>query len=269
MNTFIFKIDHYVANLFHKIYLWGGETATKVMELISYIAEAGILFLILGLAFALFPRTRKVGVTILLSIALGFLFTNIILKPLIGRARPFENISSDFFSWWLDAGSNYESGYSFPSGHTTATTAFAVAILLTTNKKYSSYILLLPIAMASSRIYLMVHYFSDCLGGIIVGTVVATLAFIIVKLAYSSNAKLFIWIREFNVFKPKTLQSMCEENPEIKKIIEQRSIKSDSSQKVEELVYLTQEDENKNNNNLSQNDTKTSENNDNNNISNL
>ena len=217
MKNFIFKIDHWVAKMFHEIYLLGGEFANRLMEGISLIAEAGILFLLVGLGLALFKRTRKVGITILGAVAIGFILTNVVLKNLIGRARPFENIYSDFYKWWLSAGGIAESGHSFPSGHTTATTAFAVAIFITTNKRYSWPILTLPLLMASSRIYLMVHYFSDCVGGLIVGTICAVLSYLIVKFIYKSNIKLFVWIKEFNMFKPKqkikSYQPTANENP--------------------------------------------------------
>jgi undecaprenyl-diphosphatase len=229
MSNFISKIDYFIAKLFHNIYVWGGEFANHLMELISWIAEAGILFLLVGLGLALFKRTRKTGGTILIAVALGFLATNIVLKNIIERTRPFGDISSDFYKWWLDAGATHESGYSFPSGHTTATTAFAVAIFLTTNKKYSWPVLTLPLLMASSRIYLMVHYFTDCVGGLIVGTTVAILAYIIIKLIYKSKWKFFVWIREFNVFKPK-------QKIEI-------PANTTTQDKIEEFVYTTQTEE--------------------------
>ncbi|MBQ7880285.1 MAG: phosphatase PAP2 family protein [Clostridia bacterium] len=234
MSDFIFKIDHQVAELFHKIYSIGGEFANFCMKGISYIAEAGILFLLVGLGLALFKRTRKIGGTILLAVALGFVFTNIILKNAIGRARPFENVSSDFYKWWLDAGANFESGHSFPSGHTTATTAFAVAIFLTTNKKYSWPILLLPIAMASSRIYLMVHYFTDCLGGLVVGAVVTIISYLIVKFIYASKFKFFVWLREFDLFRPKDTKAS---NP----VANTQS--NNTTEKVEEFIYVPQSQE--------------------------
>lgn len=242
MKNFIFKIDHAVAKLFHELYLWGGEVANNTMEVISFIAEAGILFLLVGLTLILFKRTRKIGGVILGAVAFGFILTNVALKNIIGRARPFENIDSDFYKWWLGAGAINEGGFSFPSGHTTATTAFAVAIFLTTNKKYSWPILILPILMASSRIYLMVHFFSDCVGGLIVGTASALLSYFIVKWIYKSDAKLFVWLREFNIFKPKQKSKI----PQPK----QETLKEEPS----EYVYTTQAEENQSTNLSNDND---------------
>ena len=237
MKNFIFKIDHYIAKLFHNMYLWGGDFTNNLMEGISLIAEAGILFLIVGLGLALFKRTRKAGATIILSIALGFLITNIILKNSIARARPFEDINSDFFKWWLGAGAVSESGFSFPSGHTTATTAFAVALFLSFNKKYSWPVLFLPLVMASSRIYLMVHYFSDCVGGLLVGTSAAVIAFFICKWIYTSKIKLFVWARELDLFKSKR-KKQTSSNTETVKV----------ENPAEDYVYSTQEQENQSSN---------------------
>ena len=230
------KIDHKVAEFFHKIYLWGGEIANKGMELISFIAEAGILFLLIGLALALFKRTRKIGGTILLSVAIGFIITNIILKPIIARARPFEGIGTDYYKWWLDAGMTRESGHSFPSGHTTATTAFALAIFLTTNKKYSWPILTLPILMASSRIYLMVHYFSDCLGGIAVGCVSAVIAWLVAIFIYKSKLKFCVWIRDLEIIKSGTTKKAptAQQEPQLE---------TAKSNPEEDYVYVRQADE--------------------------
>ena len=242
MKNFIFTIDHAVAKLFHELYLLGGDAITNIMEFISFIAEAGILFLAVGIGLALFKRTRKIGAVVLGGVAIGFILTNVVLKNIIERARPFENINSDFYKWWLSAGATAESGFSFPSGHTTATTAFAMTLFLTTDGKYSWPVLFLPILMACSRIYLMVHFFSDCLGGFVVGTISALLAYLIVKWIYKTNIKFFVWIRELNLFKtkqkasyPKNTQTQNKEN-------------KPSEDTSNDYVYTTQADEKTNSN---------------------
>ena len=206
MKSFITKADYYFAELFHKLYLWGGEFTNVLMRIVSYIGEYGAVFLLVGFGLALFKKTRKVGGTIILSIAIGFVISNLLLKNIAQRVRPFL-ANSEFELWWAGANGKFESGYSFPSGHVTATMAFSISVMLTTNKKYNWPIMFLPLIMASSRIYLMVHYFSDCVAGIAVGLTSGLIAYWILIWIYKSKIKLFVWIRSVDLFKSKSAKS--------------------------------------------------------------
>ena len=236
MDNFIYKADYKVAEFFHEVYLSLGEFSNGLMKIISYIGEAGILFLLTGLVLALFKRTRKIGVTIIVSVAIGFLITNVLLKNIVCRTRPFESMGSDFYKWWLDAGATSESGYSFPSGHTTATTAFSLVIFLTVNKKYSWPILFLPVLMASSRIYLMVHYFTDCLGGIVAGCLGAIIAYFITQWMYTTKLKLFVWMKNFELFKSQNSNNKSDQQEDV----------TYTEMADKEFTYVTQEDEKQN-----------------------
>ena len=90
-------------------------------------------------------------------------------------------MTSEFYSLWKAAGSLKESGYSFPSGHTTAATAFGVSLFIALNKRYSWAFLLIPVLMGFTRVYFVVHYATDILGGLLVGGVSAAIAYYIVK----------------------------------------------------------------------------------------
>lgn len=77
------------------------------------------------------------------------------------------------------------SGYSFPSGHATISTALAFAFyMIFKNKtKYKKTLLILslifPILISFSRVYLNVHYFSDVIAGMALSLfVVAIIALI-------------------------------------------------------------------------------------------
>lgn len=65
----------------------------------------------------------------------GFIFTNLILKNVIARPRPFFDQNSIYYDYWVQAGSLSEKGYSFPSGHATSAAAFAMGLFLAFNKK--------------------------------------------------------------------------------------------------------------------------------------
>lgn len=229
---FINKVDYFFAELFHKLYLWGGEFTNVVMKIISYIGEYGALFLLIGFGLALFKRTRKVGGTIILSIAIGFVVSNLLLKNIAQRVRPFQ-ASSQFELWWAGSNGKFESGYSFPSGHVTAAMAFSMAVMLTTNKKYNWPIMFLPLIMASSRIYLMVHYFSDCVGGMVVGLIGGVIAYLLLNWVYKSKIKLFVWIRNLELFKSKSTKTKVKpSNPPVR-----------AEQPAVPEIYVTQDEE--------------------------
>ncbi len=156
----------------------------------THLGDDGILFIVLGLVFLLFKKTRKVGAGMLFGIIIGALITNVSIKPLIERPRPFElyEYLTDnpdivlFKEWWTGMGEVHASSMrSFPSGHTTSAVAALVPVFLYCNKKYSWLALFAAVLMGASRNYVMVHYPSDVLGGIIVGLIAGVLAFVIVN----------------------------------------------------------------------------------------
>lgn len=187
IDNVFYTIDHSVARLFHLIEVECGGWMTPLMKGISALGKAGLFMLVIAFVLCVFPKTRKMGVCIILSIAISALITSLIIKPIIARARPYES-GGDYYKWWDLAGRNYEDSYSFPSGHSTASMAFAFSIFAFSKKKKVGWLIFFfPLAMASSRIYLMVHYFSDCLAGFVVGAVSAVIAYIIVNLLFDKT----------------------------------------------------------------------------------
>ena len=83
-----------------------------------------------------------------------------------------------------------ETGYSFPSGHSTNNVAFYVlAVYLihknVKNKKICNTLCMLlafvPILIAFSRLYLGVHYISDIIAGICLGNICVMITIFIMK----------------------------------------------------------------------------------------
>ena len=107
----------------------------------------------------------------LVSLAIGIIVTNLILKPLVARPRPFAEDASiiDFLQ-----SINYKlpGEYSFPSGHTQV--AFNTATVLAIIYKRKGAWAFLPASLiAISRIFLCVHYPTDVLSGAVVGVISA------------------------------------------------------------------------------------------------
>lgn len=171
LNTVFAEFDYAVASFIYNLFYPAHEFFTPFFEFVSFLAYDGILLIIVSFILIAIKKTRRIGTAMLLSIAIGALLTNCCLKVFIARPRPFADELSWFYQKWLTVGMNIESDKSFPSGHTTAAVAFSTAIFLTGNRKVSWTAYIFALLMCIARIYLMVHFASDVLGGIIVGLI--------------------------------------------------------------------------------------------------
>ena len=94
---------------------------------------------------------------------------------------------------------------SFPSGHTTSATAAMVGLFLAAKQKKRLWpVLIFPFLMGFSRIYLMVHYTSDVLAGLVAGTLGAIAAYYITKgifllLEKHKDKRLFAFALDFDI----------------------------------------------------------------------
>ena len=171
LNTFFAGFDQSVTAAVHKLYEVAGGVLTPFMEFISFLGKDGIILVLLSILLMLFKKTRRFGTAMLFGVAIGALFTNCFLKIVVARPRPYADENGFFYQFWLMMGQHMESDKSFPSGHTTAAFATMVPVFLVGNKKVSWTALIFAFLMGLSRIYLVVHYPSDVLGGLIVGTI--------------------------------------------------------------------------------------------------
>ena len=146
---------------------------------------------VLGLVLSFFKKTRKFGMSVLFAVLVGTLLTNVIFKPMFDRPRPYVYYAENplFMSWYEFAGAHVESDKSFPSGHTTAAFEIGVALFLVLNKKYSWVFPVFSVLVGLSRIYLMVHYVTDVLGGVLIGTFAGIMGYVIMT-ALMKNTKI-------------------------------------------------------------------------------
>lgn len=181
----------------------------------SFGDEAFVIpMVILGVVLMLFKKTRKYGFALVFAIAVGTIVTNVIAKPAVLRIRPYNTLQDLDFYWqaYLGAGALSEADYSFPSGHTTAAFEIAVSMFLVFRadgkKKIAWVFPVLAACTMGSRVYLMVHYATDVLGGMIIGTLSGIAGYYIMKgLMYLiANVKPFTAMDKLDLAKIKFLK---------------------------------------------------------------
>ena len=126
------------------------------------LGDAGALFIILAVILLLFRTTRRAG---------GTALTAMTFKPLVSRARPW--VAMENFAVLVTS----SDPNSFPSGHTCAAFAFAVALCMTQPQRWAKgAALALAALMGFSRLYVGVHFPSDVLAGAVIGSLCGLLA---------------------------------------------------------------------------------------------
>ncbi len=138
-----------------------------IVSVYTKLGDAGILWIALSLAMLVYKPTRKAGALALGAMILGLLVTNVTIKPLVERARPWT-------VWPIDPLVTEKDPNSFPSGHTCAAFAAGMVWLRALPWKWGRVAApVLAVLMGLSRLYVGVHYPSDVLVGAVIGALCA------------------------------------------------------------------------------------------------
>jgi undecaprenyl-diphosphatase len=141
-----------------------------VMLALTSVGRRGLLWLVLGVLVAWRWPARLGGLwQLALAICLTWVVVDLIVKPAVGRQRPYTTAAL------VSVVGDRPTSPSFPSGH--AATAFAGALAVGRMWKRGRGALWgLAALIAFSRVYLGVHYVSDVAAGALIGTIVAYMA---------------------------------------------------------------------------------------------
>lgn len=138
-----------------------GRVLDILFKGITFLGDGGWFWIALTILLLCFKKTRHCGIAMAISLLLSTLVTNVILKPLVGRPRPWEVRD-------IPIKIDLPHDASFPSGHTTVSFSGAFS-LFWQNKKAGAPALVLAALIAFSRLYFYLHYPTDILGGLLVG----------------------------------------------------------------------------------------------------
>ena len=204
LNTSFSGFDHAILNVLHELALLTNGNLNWLFKFISLFAEKGLFLILLSIFLMLFKKTRKFGICMFGAIGAGAILTNFILKDMVARPRPYMSGILEYKDWWQYAGMVTESDFSFPSGHTTAITAAMMSLVFMAKTKKKYWCIVFIFLMGVSRNYLMVHYPTDVIGGMISGLIAATVAYFITLLIYKiiekyKDVKLFNFIKNFDI----------------------------------------------------------------------
>ena len=157
----------------------GNPTLDIIMQ---YVTESGDAFnmLVFGILMLIIPKTRRIGITLMILIVISTLFTGYV-KCGVDRDRPnFEyegvsfpvEISRDTFALFCEGG--YDASY--PSGHAARSMIFGIILGYALSERFphGAYLMFLyPAIVSISRLYVLQHYPMDVIGGTIVGIMLA------------------------------------------------------------------------------------------------
>ena len=141
-----------------------------VMPIITVFGDAGIFWMVISALLFVFPKTRRTGLGMAIAMMIGLIVCNVTLKPLVARIRPYDLQAELGVTIQLLGERMHD--FSFPSGHTIASFEGAV-VLLRNSKKMGIPAMILAVLISFSRLYLYVHYPTDVIASVILGTLFA------------------------------------------------------------------------------------------------
>ena len=169
--------DESVSQYFQSIA--GNSALDLVMQSISELGDVYYM-LIFAIILLIIKKTRRIGLALMILLVLATLLTGYI-KCGVDRDRPsldYEGtpfpieLSQDTFALFCEGSFNA----SYPSGHAARATIFGIVLGFALSERFprGCYLLLLyPLLVSLSRVYVIHHFPMDVIGGVILGIMLA------------------------------------------------------------------------------------------------
>ena len=172
-----FAVDDAASRYFKT--LQGDPSVDAMMIIITSFGDVTTLFAF-GIIITIIRRTRKVGMVFLIALVVLVVLV-MYIKPVIGMHIPPYgfNVPAGFpegFGTEKDSLAPLAAPFSYPSGHASRATAlaFIAGYAMYDKSRVAGYAMwAFPVIIGITRIYVMQHYPTDIVGGIIFGAIVS------------------------------------------------------------------------------------------------
>ena len=158
-NT-IKDLDQHIVDLMPRIHR---PKIIKIMRFFTMLGNQGKIWFALCIPLLIIRSTRITGITVLLAMLITCVTGEGIIKHIVCRIRPCSNIEED-----RHVVKKPMTIYSFPSGHS-ASSFTVFTVLLMYMWQLAIPVLIVGLCIAFSRVYLLVHYLTDVVVGILLG----------------------------------------------------------------------------------------------------
>lgn len=155
------SLDYKVLNNISRLHC---PSLNIIMKTASRSANVGIIWWLITLPFLIRPEWRATGFNFVVALAFAHVMGEGLIKHVVKRIRPCHSLDDD------EQLINRPRFYSFPSGHTTASFAMVGVSVLRCQVITFVPIIFLASLISFSRIYLRVHYLTDVIAGVLLGT---------------------------------------------------------------------------------------------------
>lgn len=173
-NYILCTIKKYVQNKYLDI----------LMPIITSMGNLGVIWIMIAIIILLDSKHRLAGYMVIFTLIISTIIGEGIIKNIVRRVRPCNKYNN------VRLLISRPISYSFPSGHTLS--SFAVAEVLSMNYAQYRFIFMgIAVLIALSRLYLHVHYPTDVLASIILGTLCSKVILIILQSGYIQKIPLF------------------------------------------------------------------------------
>ena len=171
MFVWIQEIDWGILHWIHNTLQCGA--LDFLMPKLTALGNGGAVWIAAAAGLTVSKKYRRYGIAMFAALVAGVLIGNVCMKNLVARPRPcwLENVPLLIAN---------PTDYSFPSGHTLSS-VIGAAVLTGANRKFGFAAIPLAALIAFSRLYLYVHFPSDVLASVVLGTAIGITAVSVAK----------------------------------------------------------------------------------------